>query len=352
MTDTEARRPAAARHHDGTAPQVEAPALVVRRRGAEIESVHRGWMVLVDGGAVRSAGDPETPVFSRSCTKPFQALAFLLSGAADRFGCGADELALACSSHDGTPEQRAIVSRMLARAGLTEASLQCGAAEPLGDEARKRFAAGGERPGPLTHNCSGKHAAFLLTQAHFGDDPARYLRADSPAQTLARRLTGLALDVPPGELGDFVDGCSAPTFRVPLRALAVGFARLASPETAPAEIRDGLARVRDAIVGHPISYAGPRRLCTALLRASQGAVIPKNGAEGVYAFGVRGRRLGFAVKVEDGASRGYRAAVLAAVRGHAGLSDAALEELRSFADPELHNAAGLAVGREELVQTL
>src|SRR5262245_5074099 len=158
------RHPPGPMNRQEVAPEHGPPALVVRRRGAEIETVHRGWMALVEGNAARCVGAPDARVFSRSCTKPFQALAFLASGAADRFGCTDEEIALACSSTDGTPEQRALAARMLARAELAEADLQCGPSEPFGDEARKRFLAAGERPSPLVHNCSGKHAAFLLAQ--------------------------------------------------------------------------------------------------------------------------------------------------------------------------------------------
>jgi L-asparaginase II len=328
------------------------PAIVVRRRGGEVECVHRGWMVLVEDGRESAAGDPGVRVFTRSCTKPFQALAFLESGAADRFGCPPEEIALACASHDGAVEHRALAERMLARAGLAERDLQCGPSAPFGEGARRKFHEGRERAAPLVHNCSGKHAAFLLTQVHLGGDPRSYLSPQAPVQELVRRLVAKAMDVEREDLGCFVDGCSAPTFRPPLRSLAIGFARLANPDMAPREIQAPLERIRDAIAAHPDAYSGAGRLCSALLRASRGAILPKNGAEGVYAFGVRGRAAGFAVKIEDGATRGYTAAVLAAIRSRGFLSQEAFAELGHFGDPELRNTAGLSIGREELAHAL
>jgi L-asparaginase II len=154
------------------------------------------------------------------------------------------------------------------------------------------------------------------------------------------------------DLGTYFDGCSAPTFRPPLVALARGFARLAEPSGAPAEIRAPLERIRDAISRNPDVYAGPTRLCALLMRASGGAVIPKNGAEGVYAFGVRGRGAGFAIKVEDGATRGYVPSVVATLRASRLLPETAFASLRSFADLDLRNAAGAVIGRQELVAAL
>lgn len=325
------------------------PALVIHRRGGEPESVHRGWIVCLENGDEKSVGDPGLPVFTRSCTKPFQALACLLSGAADRFGLTPPELALACASHNGSPEHRELALKILARGGLDESQLKCGASEPYGDTERIEYLQKSGRPLAGIHNCSGKHAAFLLTQIHLGGDPARYLELDSPLQKLVRELVGEALSVSPDQLGEFVDGCSAPTFHLPLRALALGFARLANPSMAPARIAPALERLRDAITAWPMFHSGRGRLCEAIVTSSRGRVIPKNGAEGVYAFGVRGRNAGFAIKIEDGSSRGYESIVVNTLikRGFVEESDAST--LRKFADPNLYNAAGLVIGREEIV---
>jgi L-asparaginase II len=326
------------------------PVLVVRRRGDTIESVHRGWAVVWEGGEVRAAaGDPAARIFTRSCTKPFQALALVASGAADRFGCGPAEIAVACSSHNGEAEHRALVARLLERGKLSESALQCGKSEPFGEKARREFQRRGESPSAIVHNCSGKHAAFLLTQIHLGGSPDRYLDPDSPVQRLARELTAQAMGLDPAELGLAVDGCSAPTFRPPLSALAAGFARLANPEIAPAAIAPHLARIAAAIAAHPHEYSGTGRICSGILRASGGAVLPKNGAEGVYAFGARGGKLGFAVKVEDGNHHGYEALVVRTLRRRGLLPAGALPELAKYENPELRNAAGLVVGRAEVV---
>ena len=328
------------------------PALVIRQRQGATESVHRGWAVLWENAEVRSVGDPWTPVFTRSCTKPFQALAFVASGAADRFGCTAEEIAVACSSHNGESEHRSTVARMLGRAGLSEGHLRCGKSEPFGERARREFHRRGELPSAIVHNCSGKHAGFLLTQVHLGGPPESYLDPDSPVQRLTRAMTANAMGVSDEALGLAVDGCSAPTFRPPLLALAVGFARLANPGLAPDEIAPHLSRIAEAVTSHPHLYSGTGRLCHGILKASGGAVIPKNGAEKVYAFGVRGKKLGFAVKVEDGNHHGYEAMVVRLLRRLGTLGEGAAPELARFENLDLKNAAGLVIGRAEVVAEL
>jgi L-asparaginase II len=331
---------------------VAPPVLVRRTRGGEVESVHRGWAVLWEDGRVRAVGDPDTPVFTRSCTKPFQALACIVSGAADRYGLTAEELAIACASHNGSPAHCRLASGILAKAGLDARHLQCGTSEPFGEQERKLFLQKGESPSTLIHNCSGKHAAFLLTQVHLGGRPEDYLKPDSPVQTLVRELVGRALDTPPAALGDYVDGCSAPTFRPTMRAIALGFARLANPELAPPDLMEPLGRLGDAIGSFPWAHSGSGRLCRAILEASGGGVIPKNGAEALYVFGVRNKKTGFAVKVEDGSDRGYEAIVADTLLRHGFVPPGGREALKAFLDLNIYNAAGFVVGRQEIVAKL
>ncbi len=96
------------------------PVLVEVMRGALVESRHRGAVAVVDadGATVLALGDVAQPVYPRSAVKPMQALPLIESGAADRYGFGDEELALACASHGGEPAHVEVASRMLARAGL------------------------------------------------------------------------------------------------------------------------------------------------------------------------------------------------------------------------------------------
>src|SRR5438477_3972644 len=124
------------------------PVLVETVRGAMVESRHRGAVAVVDadGATLLVLGDVARPVFPRSAVKPLQALPLVESGAADRYGFGDEEIALACASHGGEPAHVAVASRMLARAGLDVGALECGAHWPSHQASTQALARWGAAP--------------------------------------------------------------------------------------------------------------------------------------------------------------------------------------------------------------
>src|SRR4249919_3664610 len=139
------------------------PVLVEVTRGVLNESRHQGAVCVADsaGKAVIAIGDVATPIFPRSAVKVMQALVLVESGAADRYGFGPKELALACASHSGEPDHVATAALMLARAGLDAGALQCGAHWPIHQPSAHALAREGGAATALHNNCSGKHAGFL-----------------------------------------------------------------------------------------------------------------------------------------------------------------------------------------------
>jgi L-asparaginase II len=95
---------------------------------------------------------------------------------------------------------------------------------------------------------------------------------------------------------------------------------------------------------HPEFVAGTGRLCTALMRTTNGRVFAKVGAEGYYCAGVPELELGIALKVEDGARRASEPAILGVLSAVAALSAGELERLRDFAQPVVTNTRGETVG--------
>ena len=277
-------------------------------RNGVVESVHAGSVAVcdVDGRVVTALGDPQRSTYVRSAIKPFQALAVLDAVEAASVELDDSSLAIACASHDGSDAQQIEAARLLAEAGLDETALLCPPAVPRDPETawNQRW------PYSLSHNCSGKHAAFLLATTLAGDDPAAYLDVDSPLQQrIAQRLAEACGADPEGP---GIDGCGAPAWRLPLHALGTGFARLAVG-TGPQ-----LARVRAAMTSRPLLIGGPLSVDTQLMRAD-GDVVAKRGAEAVFAAGVRyrGEGYGIAVKITDGGARadGPVAATLLAALG-------------------------------------
>ena len=81
-------------------------------------------------------------------------------------------------------------------------------------------------PSRLAHNCSGKHAAFLLAQVATGAAPDRYLDPSGPVQRHARTLLQEWAGVATG--GPGVDGCGAPAWTLPLHGVARLFGHIGS----------------------------------------------------------------------------------------------------------------------------
>jgi len=326
------------------------PVLVHVERGGVVESVHRGAWVVTDrsGRVVEGAGAFDAPVFARSTIKSLQALPLVESGAAEAFGVTDDELALALASHSGEPCHTERVAATLARLGLSEADLRCGTQPPADRATREELVRAGRAPGALHHNCSGKHAGFLVLARHLGVEPATYLDPASDGQRLVRTAISQMTGVAEPELVPAIDGCSAPTYRLPLGALATAFARVADPDGLESGRAAICRRMRAAVAAHPELVAGSRkRLCTDLVRASGGRLFPKVGAEAVYAIGLGDGDRGLAVKVDDGGWRGLFAAVLALVERLGWLAEDELDRLERWRDPILRNSAGLEVGRIE-----
>jgi L-asparaginase II len=186
------------------------PELVEVLRGTRTESRHRGAVAVVDadGAAVLTLGDIAAPVFPRSAVKPLQALPLIESGAADRYGFGDEELALACASHGGEPAHVAVASRMLARAGLDGAALECGAHWPSHQAASHALARSGEAPSALHNNCSGKHAGFVCVACVSGVDHRGYVAAGHPVQREVRAAIEALTGVGVSEDQCGIDGCS------------------------------------------------------------------------------------------------------------------------------------------------
>ncbi|MEV7431948.1 asparaginase [Nocardioides sp. NPDC092400] len=296
-------------------------------RSGFVEGRHHGSVVALaaDGGVEWSVGDVTSPVLPRSCNKPVQALAMVRNG----LDLPPDLLALACGSHSGEQLHVDGVRRILAVAGLGEDALQTPLDWPLDEETKLAHAAAGGVKERVLMNCSGKHAAMLLTCVVNGWDTATYLAPDHPLQRAVvstfEELTGEPIEV------FATDGCGAPLLSTSLTGLARAFRTLAVAADGPGE------RIADAIRRHPEMVSGTTRDERDLLVAVPGA-IGKMGAEALHAVALPDGRA-FALKIEDGADRARRV-VMAEVLRRAGFED---DAVRRAGLVELHGG-GHVVG--------
>ena len=311
-------------------------------RGGIVESQHLGAFAVADadGALVMSGGDASRAVFPRSAIKAMQAIPLVAGGAAERLGLGQDALALACASHTGSPAHTAVASRMLARAGRDAGCLECGSHWPTGRANALALAAAGLNPTALHNNCSGKHAGFICTAVAAGIDPAGYVQPDHPVMREVIAAVGTVMDVRLDQAPQGVDGCSIPTFAIPLQALATGFARFGTGRHLPAEAAAAAALLRDAVAANPLMIAGEDKFDTLLTAGLAPGLFVKSGAEGVCCGSVPALGLGFAIKADDGTMRAAEAACASLLRRLNG-PDPLLDRL---SETVLTNWNGITVG--------
>lgn len=322
------------------------PVLVEVLRGGLVESRHSGAVAVFDdsGKAMLVLGDIDKPVFPRSAVKALQALPLVESGAADAFGFGDKELALACASHSGEPGHVAVAADMLVKAGLDEAALECGSHWPLNHEATVALARSGGKPSALHNNCSGKHAGFVCGCRHMRINHPGYIEPDHTWQQATRRAMEEVTGAEHSERNRGIDGCSIPTYAVPLKSLAIGFARMATGKGLPADRAAAARRLFAACMAEPFMVAGTGRADVPLMQAAPGRIFAKTGAEGVYCAAVPELGLGIAVKSDDGQGRAAEVTV-ATVLSRLFVEDGAVQvALAGLVEPQLRNWNGIDVG--------
>ena len=329
------------------------PILVEAIRGGIPESAHCGAVAVVDadGAIVASLGDIDRPIFPRSAVKVLQALPLIESGAADQLGLADEELAIACASHNGEPRHTAVVERMLAKVGLDVSALECGTQWPTREAVQRELAAAGIEPNPLNNNCSGKHAGFLCLACRLGGGAnlrqfvKGYVGPDHPVMRAVAAALQAATGFDLSRTARGTDGCSIPTYAIPLRNLALAFARVGTGVGLSAGHAAAAKRLRGAVARHPFMVAGTGRFDSLVMERLGERVFCKVGAEGVFCAALPERGLGVAIKIDDGNNaRAAEVAMAAAVEAFVELDDGEASFMRGLSDVTLRNWNGIEVG--------
>lgn len=329
----------------------EAETLVEVWRGPFCESIHRGHAVVwhADGGIVASWGDPDAVILPRSSCKMIQALPLIESGAAEAFGLSDAQLALSCASHSGAAVHTDMVRAWLGGLGIDpEAALRCGPQMPSDPDARTAMIKTDTSPCQIHNNCSGKHSGFLTLTKHLGAGPD-YVDPDHPVQMAVKAaFEEVTEETSPG-FG--IDGCSAPNFACTVTGLARAMGRFAAA-TGNGDTRDrAMHRLTRAMASYPVLVAGEGRSCTALMRAMSGRASVKTGAEAVFIAIVPERRMGVALKIEDGATRGSEAAITRILTG-LGVLDAHHPAALAYTHGPIRNRRDIVTGEYRLSGSL
>ncbi len=344
----------------------DAPVLVEFQRGGSdrVETRHRGSVAVVDtsGRLVWHTGDANRAYALRSTAKPFQLLPLLLDGL--HTGQGKDapltpaDLAVMMSSHNGESMHTQRIAALLSHFGIDQGALGCGAQAPALKADKERLVRAGEPATPLHCNCSGKHTNMLAVCSRRGWALESYLDRNHPLQIRIRDILLTLGGQADMAVPHSIDGCSLPTYWLPLKALARMFAYIGDPAATPCvegrSIEAELTTLRTASMQHPELIAGSGCLDTLLMGALEGRLFTKTGAAGLYAAAIPAgprvpRALGIAVKVEDGDPHSrIRASVMVEVLRQLGVvtrEDTALwNSLDEIARSAEHNFRGLEVG--------
>jgi L-asparaginase II len=318
------------------------PVLVEVTRGSMVESIHRGAIAAADasGKIVASLGDIDSKTYSRSSLKPMQAMVLVESGAADAFGLSDAEIALACASHSGEPMHTTRVADWLARIGLGESDLACGAHPSRYEPVAEAMIRESRKPTRIFNNCSGKHTGFLTVARHWDVATNGYERAEHPVQRAVAATLGDLSDAK--ELPYGIDGCAAPNFATSLAEFARAAAKMAEPDGLAEPRADAARRIIAAMIAHPELMSGTGRVCATLIRAASGRAAVKTGAEGFFGAWIPKSGLGIAIKIDDGAGRAAETA-MAAVLDRLGLIGGDAKAAAILRAPVL-NTRGTTVG--------
>lgn len=319
-------------------------------RGDILESRHQGHAVIcgADGEILEAWGDPQATIYPRSSCKMIQALPLVESGAADAHGLGVEQLALSCASHQGAHIHTNRVQVWLDSLGLADGDFRCGPQWPNDIPARNEIIRAHAAPCQIHNNCSGKHAGFLTLNRHLGGD-ADYELVDHPVQQACKA----AFEEVTGETspGYGIDGCSAPNFATSVHGLARAMSFFATAHDRDDARSKAAVRLRDAMATFPELVAGETRACTELMRAMDGRVSIKTGAEGVFVAIIPEKRLGVALKIADGATRASESAI-AAILVKLGVLDPAHPAARARMEPQIRNWRGTLCGHIAPTQAL
>jgi len=320
--------------------------LAISKRGSRIDALHYGSIVVVDtaGEILFSVNHPDFPTYLRSSIKMLQAIPAVASGGADVYGFTPDEIAICVASHVGASYHIETVARMLSKIGLDEHALVCGQQEPDDPAERKRLLCSDTPPSQLHNNCSGKHTGMLAACCAMGWPVENYHALEHPLQQwildLLSDYSGIGRDL----IAVGIDGCSLPSFYMPISGAARVIARFVDNAQVDATAD---ARIMRSVAAHPEMINASGGFDTELIRVTGGRFLAKRGAMAMFLMGAVTERygaIGIAIKLEDGNMAPVPLVVMKALRDLDLLTPEEVRGLEAFTTLPLRNWRGIDVG--------
>jgi L-asparaginase II len=271
-------------------------------RGDIVESIHNGDIAIVNskGDLLYQYGDANKYTYWRSAAKPIQTYNVLLSRTADHYNFNDAEIAIMCASHYGEAFHLKTVESILNKIGLNKNHILGGTVTSLNSDYALELARKQTELNPMYSDCSGKHAGKLSICKHKNYPIETYKELEHPVQQSILDIISEMAEINKEDIAIGIDGCSVPVHALPLKNMALAYAKLANPEDLIPNYKEASERIFKAMCHHPEMISGTNGFCSDLIAASNNKLVGKVGAEGVYCVGVKDRDLGIAIKMESG----------------------------------------------------
>lgn len=315
-------------------------------RGDLVESYHNGIIVVVNskGQVLSEIGDSQRIIFARSSMKLLQVIPALELGIKENFDLSEEAVSLFCASHSGEDPHTTTVEKLLNDAGLTCDDLKCGMHAPRHIPTYEKGLKNHIAFGPEHNNCSGKHTAMLLSALANSESLEDYYLLKHPVQQRILQTISELCEYPLEQIVLGIDGCGVPVHGLPLYNIALGYANLCANDKYNVKKTTAIETMKQSIIKAPEMIGGTDRFCTELIKVGNGELIAKAGAEGVYCIGHQSKKIGIAIKIDDGNSRASYPVAMEVLKQLELIDEQQYEHLLAFAKPRVLNVRGEIVG--------
>ncbi|MBP7175535.1 MAG: asparaginase [Thermoclostridium sp.] len=315
-------------------------------RNGMVESVHDGNVAVVqeNGTLTHFLGDPEQICYFRSSAKPFIVLSHLAKKIHKAFGFTLKEIAIMASSHSGGKQHVETLMSIAGKLGVQESDINCGVREPYGNNEKFELYGSGVLPSQWHNNCSGKHLGFIAACKVMGWPLDNYWDISHPIQQDILACIAEFSDTPKESIHIGIDGCGVPVFGVPLKKMALAYARLFNPDCFNGKYTEAQELLHRAVTEYPEMIAGNGRLDTDLIRMTKGELFGKMGADGVFCVHCHQQGIGIAVKIQDGGIRAVDPVVIETLSQLGILQKEMLEKMNHYHYPSVMTWTGKIIG--------
>ena len=324
--------------------------LTIETRGGLVENVHSGAICVVsERGVEYSVGRYAEEYFFRSTSKPIQALPVLMLGLDKKYGLTDGECAIMMGSNAGETYCAEVVESLMKKTGVTEGELVMNPTYPSHEKTKHAVIAAGEPPKKIWHGCTPKHIGYILVQREFTGSGKGYQLPDSAVQRMIRELLAIFTDIPFEQIKLGCDGCGVPVFAVPGPSLALSYLRMACPDLlSDKTVVAAAAKMADLMNRYP-QFTKGREYISSVMNAHPN-IVAKDGASGVFAFGLKRERLGIMLKLYDGVSESWQCVIAEILRqvsceiNKELIHELETKQLQECVCKDIYNMSGKVVG--------